>query len=175
MPFQLRETGSKPSFKWIHGEGLQNTLTGLEKFLQCQVPHKEMDRSLGLTQHWLGYDGETPVVYLLTSNVKRDEGSEYAKYGISEGPNLTLDIFIGNPNYVGKGFASAIIKEFLLTHCSDVVEVFIDPEQSNRRAVHVYQKTGFRIVGEFIASWHKVPHYVMKLHLNQISTLNAPR
>ena len=154
--------------EWIHGVGLQNTLNGLEKFLQCQVPHKETDRSLELTQHWLGSDGDQPVVYLLTSNVARDENSEYAKYSTTQGPIITLDIFIGNPAYVGQGLATTIIQKFLLTQCQDVAEVFIDPEQSNQRAVHVYQKTGFRIVGEFIASWHPVPHYVMKLNLDEL-------
>lgn len=58
-----------------------------------------------------------------------------------------------------------MIKEFLSQHFSDINEVFIDPEQKNTKAVHVYQKIGFEIVGEFIASWHPVPHYIMQLIL----------
>lgn len=151
--------------KWIHGEGLQNTLKGLEKFFKCAVPHKETNRTLELTQHWLGYEGSTPVVYFLTSNVSKNEESEYAKHSTSAGPIITLDMFIGNPDYVGRGLAVPMIQEFLATHCPDVQEVFIDPEQTNQRAVHVYQKAGFVIVAEFIASWHKVLHYVMRLEL----------
>lgn len=52
-----------------------------------------------------------------------------------------------------------------MNHFSDITEVFIDPEKKNERAVHVYQKIGFRIVGEFIADWHPVPHYIMKLDM----------
>jgi RimJ/RimL family protein N-acetyltransferase len=46
--------------------------------------------------------------------------------------------------------------------------VLIDPEATNTRAIHVYQKVGFKIVGEFIASWHPVPHYQMELHMKDL-------
>lgn len=51
--------------QWIHGEGLQNTLTGLEKFYQYQAEGKELGRKTEITQHWVGYDGDKPFVYLL--------------------------------------------------------------------------------------------------------------
>ena len=53
--------------EWIHGKGLQNTLSGLEKFFQHQG--KDLDRQTKITQHWICYDGEKPFAYLLTSNV----------------------------------------------------------------------------------------------------------
>jgi len=34
--------------------------------------------------------------------------------------------------------------------------------------VHVYQKAGFKIIGEFIASWHPVPHYQMELRMEEV-------
>lgn len=58
-----------------------------------------------------------------------------------------------------------MIRQFLLSQFSDVSEVFIDPEKTNERAIHVYQKAGFRIFGEFIAAWHPVPHYQMRLDM----------
>ena len=42
-------------------------------------------------------------------------------------------------------------------------KILIDPEVSNTRAIHVYQKVGFKITGEFIASWHPELHYQMEL------------
>ena len=153
---------------WIHGQGLQNTLSGLEKLFQYQTQGKVFDRNTDITQHWIGYDGDKPFVYLLTSNVVKNEDSEYAKYSTLEGPAITLDIFIGDTDYLGKGLAPTLIKKFLLTHFSDVSEVFIDPEKSNERAVHVYQKVGFQIVGDFIAAWNPVPHHIMKLLLKEL-------
>lgn len=153
--------------KWIHGQGLQNTLNGLEKFFQYQAEGRGLDRESQITQHWIGYDGDIPFVYLLTSNVFKNTDDEYAKYCELEGLAITLDIFIGNTEYLGKGLATTVIKEFLLSQFSDISEVFIDPEKSNVKAIRVYQKVGFRIVGEFIAAWHPVPHHVMKLDMKK--------
>jgi RimJ/RimL family protein N-acetyltransferase len=154
--------------EWIHGQGLQNTLSGLEKFFQYQANGKGLDRQAKITQHWIGYDGDKPFVYLLTSNVFKNVAGSYAKYSELDGLAVTLDIFIGNTEYLGKGLASAVIKEFLLSEFSDVSEVFIDPEKNNIRATHVYQKIGFRVVGEFIAPWHPVPHHIMKLDMRNL-------
>ncbi len=129
----------KHNREWIHGIGLQNTFDGLEKFFQ-----KKTD-----TIYWIGYDGKIPFAFLITS----PEG----KTGI------TLDLFICDLNYLGKGIAVPMIHSFLQKHFSDKEKVLIDPEVANSRAVHVYQKAGFKIVREFIAPWHPVPHYQMEL------------
>lgn len=57
-----------------------------------------------------------------------------------------------------------MIHEFIVSQFSDSKIVLIDPEISNARAVHVYKKAGFKMSGEFIASWHPVPHYNMRLN-----------
>jgi len=129
---------------------------------------KSLDRQTEIIQHWIGYDGDKPFVYLLTSNVFKNAADAYAKYSELDGLAITLDIFIGDTEYLGKGLASTIIKEFLLSQFSGVSEVFIDPEKDNVRAAHVYQKVGFRIVGEFIAPWHPVPHHIMKLGMKNL-------
>ena len=70
-----------------------------------------------------------------------------------------------------------MIREFLINHFSNVKRVLIDPEATNKRAIHVYQKVGFKIIGEFIASWHPVTHYQMELYMKDLltsaSTLNG--
>jgi len=154
--------------EWIHGEGLNNTLSGLSKFIEHYERTGRIDRELDLTQHWLGYDGGTPFIYLLTSNVFDHEQSIYAKHKKPGQQAITLDLFIGEPEYMGKRYATQIITEFLTSHFTDVQEVFIDPEQRNERAIHVYQKTGFEKIDEFIAPWHPVPHALMKLNMKQL-------
>ena len=135
--------------EWIHGIGLQNTLNGIEKFLE-----RESD-----TTYWIGYDNSTPFAFLITS----PEGNDAT----------TLDLFICNLNYLGKGIAVRMIREFLIRHFSNMNKVLIDPEATNKRAIHVYQKVGFKITGEFIASWHPVPHYQMELDMKDLVT-NEP-
>lgn len=154
--------------EWIHGVGLQSTLSGLAQFIPHYAKTQKIDRTSDLTQHWIGYNDNKPFVYLLTSNVLKNESSAYAKHRETDGLAITLDIFICDHQYLGKGLATQIIKEFLLSHFSDISEVFIDPEQENKRAVHVYQKVGFQIVGDFVASWHPVPHHIMKLDMNKL-------
>lgn len=130
--------------EWLHGEGLQNTFNDLEKFFN--------GTSWG--QHWIAYDDDIPFGYLLTSK----EGKEA----------ITLDLFICDLNYLGKGLSVQMIREFLLSQFPNVKEVFIDPEATNTRAIHVYEKVGFQIVGEFIAKWHPVLHYKMRLDMKRL-------
>ncbi|HEX4839091.1 MAG TPA: GNAT family N-acetyltransferase [Rhabdochlamydiaceae bacterium] len=130
--------------EWMHGVGLQNTLNGLEKFFQGESN----------TTYWIGYDKDTPFAFLITSPEGKDA--------------ITLDLFICDLNYLGKGLAVRMIREFLISHFSNMKRVLIDPEATNTRAIHVYEKVGFKITGEFIASWHPVPHYQMELQLKDL-------
>ncbi len=128
---------------WLHGDGLKNTLEDLENFFKGSSIH----------QHWIVYETDIPFGYLLTSDAGENA--------------ITLDLFICDLNYLGKGLSVQMIHEFLLSRFPHVKKVLIDPEATNTRAVHVYQKAGFRIVGEFIARWHPVLHYQMQLDVEK--------
>lgn len=130
--------------EWIHGAGLQNTLNGLEKFFQGESN----------TSYWIAHDKDIPFAFLITS----PEGNDAT----------TLDLFICDLNYLGKGIAVPMIQEFLISQFPNVKRVLIDPEATNTRAIHVYHKAGFKIIGEFIASWHPVPHYQMELYMKDL-------
>lgn len=134
--------------EWIHGVGLQNTLNGLEKFYQGESD----------TTYWIGYDQDIPFAFLITS----PEGNDAT----------TLDLFICDLNYLGKGIAVPMIQKFLTSHFQKMKRVLIDPEATNTRAIHVYKKVGFKIIGEFIASWHPVPHYQMELLMKDLMKKN---
>lgn len=134
--------------EWIHGIGLQNTLNGLDSFFQGEAK----------TTYWVGYDNDIPLAFLITS----PEGDDAT----------TLDLFICDLKYLGKGIAVPMIREFLITHFPKMNRVLIDPEATNKRAIHVYQKVGFKIIGEFIASWHPVPHYQMELYMKDLLETN---
>ncbi len=131
---------------WLHGTGLKNTLEDLDNFFKGH----------GMYQHWIAYMGEAPFAYLITS----EEGKEA----------ITLDLFICVVDYLGKGLAPPMIREFLLKHFRHKKQVFIDPEANNSRAIHVYEKVGFRIVEEFIATWHPVLHYKMQLDMKTLES-----
>lgn len=130
--------------QWLHGDGLRNTHDDLDGFFTGS----------SWAQHWIAYDKDIPFAYLLTGDAGKDA--------------ITLDLFICDINYLGKGFGVQLIQEFLTSQFAHKNEVLIDPEATNTRAIHVYEKAGFRTVDEFIASWHPVPHYKMRLDMKEL-------
>lgn len=177
IPFQLDfrrvDKGSLPLIykwleqphiqEWLHGEGLQNVYKDLAKFVNGEP---------SLHEHWLAYDKDKniPFAYLLTSEIIKDSNDEddLVHWCQTEGRAITLDLFICDSRYMGKGFSYVMIQEFLVTKFSNVSEVLISPEATNARAVHVYKKAGFHIIGEFIASWHPVLHYMMHVNMKEL-------
>lgn len=158
--YKLAEESDKPMIRewivqkhigeWLHGDGLKNTLEDLKSF-----PDSE---SWG--KHWIAYDREIPFAYLITSTLESDNPGDPE--------TITLDLFICNLEYIGKGLSVQMIHEFLLSQFSHADVVLIDPEKTNTRAVHVYKKAGFEVIGEFIAEWHRVPHYKMQLSMENL-------
>lgn len=135
--------------EWLHGNGLRNTIEDLDKFF----------KGTSWGGHWIAYDHDIPFAYLLTSEDGEDA--------------ITLDLFICDLNYLGKGIAVPMIREFLISQFPNVTRVLIDPEATNKRAIHVYQKVGFKIIKEFIASWHPVLHYQMELYMKDLLKTNV--
>lgn len=146
--------------EWLHGDGLQNTYKDLDQFFEGR----------SICQHWIAYEKDRPFGYLMTSVIDKTspDDEELAQVCQEEGDAITLDLFICDLEYLGKGLSVPMIQEFLRSQFPCVSEVLIDPEATNSRAVHVYKKAGFRIVGEFIASWHPVPHYRMLLSMKDL-------
>ncbi|MCH9625079.1 MAG: hypothetical protein S4CHLAM123_02460 [Chlamydiales bacterium] len=144
--------------EWFYGDGLANTLKGIDEFIE----------GVSDTKYWLAYDKNRPFAFLITSLVKKPE-DELSKWCVAKGTTITLDMLIGEEDYLGKKLSHVVIKEFLLSEFPEVEEVLIDPEASNSRAVHVYEKVGFKILGEFIPSHSPHLHYMMRLDMKQLS------
>ena len=137
--------------EWIHGQGLQNTLNGLKKFISGQPTSGT---------YWIAYLEGEPFAFLISAHRNATE-PELESVSVVGNHIVGIDIFIGDVNMTGKGLGTKLIKDFLLSNFKDATDFLIDPEASNSRAIHVYEKVGFRIVGEFIAPWHPVKHYLM--------------
>lgn len=144
--------------KWFYGEGLQSTIDHLDAFF---------DRPSPFFQYWIGYEGEIPFAFLITSEVNKPEDS-LTRFCEKEGKAITLDMLIGEEKYLGKGLSHRLIEEFLLTQFGGVSEVLIDPEKTNTHAVHIYEKVGFKVLEEFIPTWSKEPHYMMRLGMDHL-------
>ena len=139
--------------EWFYGQGLQNTLNHLDDFLE----------GTSQAHYWLAYDKNHPFAFLITSSVSKPHD-----WCSEEGDAITLDMLIGDTDYLGKGLSSLLIQEFLVSQFPKVTEVLIDPEATNSRAIHVYQKVGFAILGEFIPSHSPHPHVMMRLNMREL-------
>jgi len=62
---------------------------------------------------------------------------------------LGIDQFIADPDRIGKGLGTRMIRAFLEVLFADprATKVQTDPEPTNARAVACYRKAGFRDVG----------------------------
>jgi RimJ/RimL family protein N-acetyltransferase len=60
-----------------------------------------------------------------------------------------IDQFIGDPEWVGKGFGTMLIREFVGRLLADpgVEDIIVDPDPNNLRAIHVYEMIGFKRLG----------------------------
>ena len=123
------------------------------------------------SQYWIAYDRDNPFAFFITSTVSKPD-DELTCWCSEEGLAITLDMLIGDTLYLGKGLSSVVIREFLLSQFPQAVEVLIDPEATNLRAVHVYQKVGFSILDEFIPSHSPNLHYMMRLSMNKLKGVN---
>jgi len=142
--------------QWFYGQGLDNTIKHMDEFLHGSSHGK----------YWIAYDKKTPFAFFITSFVDKPD-DELTRWCSEEGDTITLDMLIGDSNYLGKGFAYLLIQEFLISQFPQVTEVLIDPEATNLHAIHVYKKVGFKIIEEFIPSHSPHPHYMMRLNLNK--------
>lgn len=144
--------------KFFHTQGLMNTLCDLNKYVNT----KKSD-----CEHWIAFLDDNPFGYLITSHIT-DVDRRFTKWMKPKSSAITLDLLIGEENYLDKGLAGRMIREFLLDKFFHIKEVFIDPEVANLKALHVYEKEGFIKLEQFIAEWHPVPHWLMKLDRNHL-------
>lgn len=100
----------------------------------------------------------------LTNNTKRfmffidSLPAGYIQSYIIDENNTGLDFFIGNSDFLGKGYAIIILKKFIDTYCSNKT-VIVDPAITNQKAIHIYQKLGFCKLNEF--THNEVIHQLM--------------
>ena len=143
--------------KWFHGEGLQNTIAGLQRIVDGQDHHFDAwvatldDHSFALV-----------MSYKLTEKDRQAPNCPQGKWMAPGKTYAGLDLFIGEESFLGKGLASSLISTFIQRNFPYTDSIFIDPEKENKLAIHVYEKVGFKVIDEFIAPWNPVPHVLMQ-------------
>ena len=145
-------------FKWLAEPHMQEFWDNSEEHKEDikNFLHKRKQHYFsGTTQYWIGAFENQPFCFLLSDELRPDQNltALMKKYLSKSGKTISLDFGIGNKNYLGKGLAAptlAAFVDFFHTSIEPTADTFfIDPDENNPRAKHVYEKAGFQLVGDY--------------------------
>lgn len=109
----------------------------------------------GMNSYWVGLVDDELYSMIMTheEHTETDPPEYFKPYLLKPEEVCCLDFCIGNIKYLGKGLAAPTLKAFMDYFVKQIEprikRFLIDPFLNNPRAIHVYQKAGFDIVGEF--------------------------
>ncbi|MCC2646791.1 MAG: Acetyltransferase [Rickettsiaceae bacterium] len=109
----------------------------------------------GTTKYWIGLIDNIPYSFILSDLLLPDQDLSplHREYLSKSGNTISLDFGIGNKEFLGKKLAAPTLERFMEFYHSQIDPsadtFFIDPDLSNPRAKHVYEKAGFKLVGNF--------------------------
>jgi len=99
---------------------------------------------------------------------------DYDDYGRAHALDVTaagIDLFIGEPDLVGKGHGPALIRAFLrdvVFARYDVAECVIGPSVKNLSAIRAYEKAGFRFFKDAWVPDEPDPEHVMRIRRDEL-------
>jgi RimJ/RimL family protein N-acetyltransferase len=105
---------------------------------------------------FIAYLDDMPFAYIQYSHVTDEDRTKFHATPIPE-PSIGCDLFIGDPNYLGKGYGTELIKQFI-EYVKIYLEptckaILIDPASDNYRAIACYKKIGFEKVGTYVVPY----------------------
>ena len=109
----------------------------------------------GLYHYWIGFADNVPYCFIMTIQEKKDTilpGVKSANLS-KNGNTYSLDYLIGDKDYLGKGLGASTLvffMDFIRESDKHADTFFIDPDEKNPRAKRVYEKAGFKYIGDFI-------------------------
>ena len=101
----------------------------------------------------------------------------------SEKNIIGIDLFIGEPEYWSKGFGSRSLRMIVdyLFNTTSVSKLIVDPNVNNLRAIHAYEKAGFRKLkiirshepyeGAYPSAWLMVCEKDEKVHIESYNPI----
>jgi aminoglycoside 6'-N-acetyltransferase len=103
---------------------------------------EELARDLPWRQRWIAEVAGRPIGFLEVIDPARDDECYWGD--VPEGLRA-LDIWIGEPDALGKGFGTEMMREALSRCFADpsVRAVILDPIEENTRAHRFYERLGF--------------------------------
>lgn len=117
------------------------------------------------TDCYLVYYEDSPLGYI--QDYKVSDWPEFGDYvGYDDGHTKSIDLFIGEPSFMGKGLGSLMLKKFLKEVVfldPEITTCIIGPEPDNKRGIRAYEKAGFKYVKTVQVGDEPDPTYIMEL------------
>lgn len=91
------------------------------------------------------YEDDKPIGY-----IQSYVANKFPEWPSEPAGTYGMDLFIGDGNYIGKGYGSHIVALFVqeLFKRPDVMRVIINPDIDNIAAIKAYERAGFRKIGK---------------------------
>ena len=83
-----------------------------------------------------------------------------------DGSPAGVDLFIGEEQFLHRGFGAEVLREFIRHHVfsdESVSYCLIDPELANTIAIRSYGKAGFRQISTFVSPTDGLTYAIMRL------------
>lgn len=135
--------------KWSKKPHVKDTwfLDGYEDINRYQ----EKFKGNGYDYSFIIYLDNQPIGYIQTSDLYAYRTLCTKPKGVfthEEPGTFCLDLFIGEADYLNKGYGTKIVKAFVNKIFKDfrAKKILIDPACSNKRAIRCYEKAGFNII-----------------------------
>lgn len=116
------------------------------------------------TKAFIIYIDQNPVGYIQTYKIT--DYPDYNQYVQTDQKSAGMDLFIGEEDYLHRGFGPKIIQKFLnevVFEIFDVDNCIIGPEPENLAAIKAYQKAGFTYWKTIKIPDEAEPEYLMVL------------
>lgn len=137
----------------------------------------------GIFDYWIGLVNNDPYCLVMTSEIlptQTDLSNLWRSNLSKNGKTFSIDFMIGNQKYFGKGLAAPTLEAFtgfIQAKIDPSIDTFfIDPEESNERAKHVYEKAGFHCIADFHRDCNgekDVRHFLMVKKVFSVEKVSA--
>ncbi len=117
------------------------------------------------TEPFLIMSAATPIGYIQTYALI--DYPDYNQYVQADEHAAGVDLFIGEPRFLGRGLGCLSLRAFLSTVVfanPRFTACIMGPEPTNRRAIRTYQRVGFRSWKTIQLPGESEPEYLMVLH-----------
>lgn len=145
--------------KWLNaphlaatwGEKKQWTLEKIKaKYIPYTQRHKKITESYKNIFPFVIYFEKIPIGYIQYYNAydfPRETGHFLTDARLPKSL-AALDLYIGEPHFMGKGVGSVLLMQFLKIFIWPHFKAcFVDPDNSNFIAIRAYEKAGFKKIG----------------------------